>query len=481
MKNFLKPLFLVIFLTNIANFVFGQGVVASNGIRNKSLLEKIDARYQTHPEYGKYSLDIPVENVEILQLRTESSKTFYGADGQYRVQQTGGVFHYKNANGDWITLQNKISKQGNTYGIFQTELPLSVNITSGLTEMTLSKSGEKFQFGKNVNIEFVDNNGNITNRLVPSYNSNKSQDNLLVLNDVYDGIDRFQQIEYWSVKTDYFINKKLELPENTAYIQFTDNVSLPSGWTIEYDNGENTELGWQGDLIIKNRSGQMMSRISIPKYYDASEKGSFNANVGHDIFGAYQVEKQNGNYVVKMIVPASWLNNPNLKYPLVIDPTTTNTYASNQAMQDKNNPFTDMTCLATMNLNFPPTGMYKVTGTNTSYTIWSKGYVGSTGSTQVYADKVEQRSRVGSLNGWTATQNGTGTNHASTNPAYYTVANNSINYNLTNQSIANGCYTNRPTIPYQWQGYQTFLPYGSGGSQLNLTGCRIDYHELVTN
>jgi len=472
-------LFSVLFLLFFSPNLSSQELVKRK-ISDKYLLEKIDNIYASHPEYGLYSLDIPVENVELIHLRTERSKTFYGADGQYRTQQTGGIFHYKNTTGEWLSIQDKISKKGNTYGIFQSELPIKIDINSGLTEMTLAKSGEKFHFGKNVNIEFVDKNGNITDKLTPSYNSSAVTGNDLFLNNIYDGIDRYQRIEYWSVKTDYFIHKKLELPENTAYIQFTDNISLPVGWTIEYGDGYNTELGWQGDLVVKNRAGQIVSGISIPKYYDDSEKGSFKNDGIHDILGTYQIEKSNGNFIIKMIIPVSWLNNPNLKYPLVIDPTTTNTYAASQGLEDKNNQF-QATCQATMNLNFPPAGLYKVTGTNTSYTIWAKGYQGSAGSTQIYADKVEQRSRVCSLNGCTAIQQGTGTNHSSTNPSYYTIANNSINYNLTNQTIANGCYRDRPTIPFTWQGYQTFLPYGSGGAQMNLTGCRTDYQELVAN
>ena len=236
-------LFSVLFLLFFSPNLSSQELVKRK-ISDKYLLEKIDNIYASHPEYGLYSLDIPVENVELIHLRTERSKTFYGADGQYRTQQTGGIFHYKNTTGEWLSIQDKISKKGNTYGIFQSELPIKIDINSGLTEMTLAKSGEKFHFGKNVNIEFVDKNGNITDKLTPSYNSSAVTGNDLFLNNIYDGIDRYQRIEYWSVKTDYFIHKKLELPENTAYIQFTDNISLPVGWTIEYGDGYNTELGW---------------------------------------------------------------------------------------------------------------------------------------------------------------------------------------------------------------------------------------------
>ncbi|MBS1647204.1 MAG: gliding motility-associated C-terminal domain-containing protein, partial [Bacteroidetes bacterium] len=182
-------------------------------------------------------------------------------------------------------------------------------------------------------------------------------------------------------------------------------------------------------------------------------------------------------------VPASWLNNPKLVYPLIIDPTTTNTYASNQAVNDKNAQFSSA-CQATMNLSFPA-GTYSVTGTNTSYRIWAKGYIGSSlvAFVDIYADIKEQRSRVGSIAGWSAMQSGPAITNHNGSGASYTSANNGNTYNLTNQTIANGCYTNTLTIPFYWQGWQAFFPYtpATDVPAALVSGCITNYQELVTN
>ncbi|MBS1645778.1 MAG: hypothetical protein JST67_00415, partial [Bacteroidetes bacterium] len=128
---------------------------------NPMLLEKIDATQKAHPEYNMYALNIPVENVEVLQLRTETSKTFYGADGQYRLQQTAGIFHYKNEKGAWISVQQNASTQANEYGIFNSNLPLHINLLSGASEMTLKKTGEKIQFGNNSTLEYISKEGRV--------------------------------------------------------------------------------------------------------------------------------------------------------------------------------------------------------------------------------------------------------------------------------------------------------------------------------
>lgn len=449
---------------------------------NFDLSSKIDRNYVTHPEYNYYSLDIPVENVELIQLRTETSKTFYGADNLYRVQQTGGIYHYKNTVGEWITIQEKISNKGSEFGIYQSELPIKVDITTGSTKLQLKKTGESFQFGESTSLDFISSQGNVLKTSSSNVSGYSVKGNNILLEDIFNNIDRTQHLNYWDIRTDYIIKESLNLSPDISYIQFADKVKVPTGYSIDYYEGELTEFGWQGSLAIKDELGTILSTISLPKYYDSSEKGSLSTG-GRSMTGTYKLEKlSNSTYSIKLIVPASWLNNPNLIYPLIIDPTATNTYASNQAIQDRNTQFS-AGCQATMNVTMPATGSYQVTGTNTSYKIWAKGYVGAINdffnSTDVYADKEEQRSKVGSINGWTAVQAGVGSNFNGP----WTAANNSMNYAINNQSIANGCYTNKPTIPYYWQGYQTFLPYTTSGGTGNLytAGCVFDYHELVTN
>lgn len=239
-----------------------------------------------------------------------------------------------------------------------------------------------------------------------------------------------------------------------------------------------TPQGWNGDLLIVTEKGEVVSNISRPLYYDSYKSQVKDKMSSHLGVGTYQLTKTNSGYIIRLLVPTSWLNQENLVYPLVIDPTTTNTYASNFGLYELSG--FNAACQVDLDLTFPPTGGYQVTGTNTSYRIWAKGYVYSSGGTDSYADKTEQRSRVGSLNGWSGIQSGAGTNHSGTG-YNYTAANNGQTYTLNNLTIANGCYSDKPIIPYQWQGYQTFFPHTTGPSAAQQTGCSMAYQELVTN
>lgn len=448
----------------------------------KSDYHQIPDSYKSHPEYGVLKMDDNPNTTELIHLRTKNSRTFADQSGNYYSVSTAGTFHYKDSENRWISIQDKISKNTNhEYGIFQSELPIKINYRSGKTEMLVEKKGSSITFGENSSLQYVAKNGLV----VENYLSNKTMGeprvagNQLSLKDFLPGLNRVQELEYWSVRTDYFIEQKLNIPSDAAFLQITDELILPANWKIEYGTGEMTTDGWNGDLLIVNQKGGVVSTISKPLYYDSFKSKNKNEVGSHLGLGSYKLTKTITGYTIQLLVPTSWLNQEDLVYPLVIDPTTTNTYALNYGLYELSGY--NATCQVDMDLNFPPTGGYVVTGTNTNYRIWAKGFIYSDGFTSNYADKTEQQSRVGSVNGWSATQAGSGTNHLSTDPNYFTPANNGQDYPMNNLTIANGCYNDRATIPYHWQGYQTFFPHSAGPPQAQQMGCSMAYQELVTN
>ncbi|MDD2984534.1 MAG: gliding motility-associated C-terminal domain-containing protein [Crocinitomicaceae bacterium] len=454
-----------------------------NAFSQESDYHKIPEEFKKHPEYGVLKMDGKPDSKELIHLRTRNSRTFEEGSGTYHTVSTAGTFHFKNEADQWISIQDKISKSAGTeYGIFRTELPIKINYNSGKTEMVLEKKGKSIAFGENSSMQFLGKDGLV----LESYTSSKAMPeptvsgNQLILKDFLPGLNRVQEIEYWSVRTDYFIEKKLEMPANTKFLQITDQLTIPNNWKIEYGTGEMTPLGWNGDLLIVNEKGGLVSSISRPLYYD-SFKSKIKSEVGSHLgLGTYQLTKTKTGYTVQLLVPASWLNQDDLVYPLVIDPTTNNTYVSNLGLYELSG--FNASCQADMLLNFPPTGGYIVTGTNTNYRIWAKGFIYTNGFSSNYADRVEQQSKVGSVNGWSAIQSGTGVNHNSTDPNYFTAANNGEDYAMYNLAIANGCYSDRATIPYYWQGYQTFFPHtGSVPAVAQQSGCTTAYQELVAN
>ncbi len=445
----------------------------------KTNLNLIPEPYRNHPEYGKLTINNDPSSVELIQHRTENSRTFVDGKGQYHTTQSGGYMHFKNSKNEWISIQETVSQKASKLGIFQSEMPMTVDYTNGKTEMALEKNGRSVIFGSNVSMRSIDENGKIiksssSNQQMTNYNADEHD---ITLKNIFPQIDRVQTMEYWSLRTDYKINSKLDLPAAARYVEFADEMQLPAGWRLEYAEGELTAEGWQGTLHIVNAEGFVVSTISKPLYYDAFEGKNRDDLNGHYGMGFYRIEKTAYGTTLKLLVPTEWLNSETLVYPLTIDPTATNTYANLQAVQDKNTMF-NANCQATMTVSIPA-GAYQVTGTTTSWRMWAKGFI----YTNNYADKTEQRSRVGAhLTGtsWTATQSGSGTNHSGSGYTY-TSANNGQTYTLNNQNIANGCYT-ASTISYIWQGYQTFFPHGSSAPAVGkVIGCVTNYQELVTN
>lgn len=445
----------------------------------KLIIGYLPEEYKSHPDYLKNQLEGLPTNIELLQYRTENQKTFIDINGNYHTQKTGGYFHYLK-NGKWLDIQQNLSESTNhQIGIFNSELPIIVDKTTGQTAVFLEKNkSNAFKFGKKVSISFLKETDQFIQNLPQLENSNSEYDsNFLTLKNVFSGIDREQIINYYSVRTNYSIQSPISISENTKFIELKDEIELNPNYKIAYNEGEMSEKGWHGSLKITNEKGEIVANISPAQIFD-SYSSSNKDEVGKHIIPGYYFIK-NTSYGIELAIrfDANYLKRTDLVYPVYIDPTVSNTYANNQRVQDKNTQF-NSNCQATMAVTFPISS-FSVSGTNTAWRMWAKGYIAATSSTTYYADKEEQRSRVGANGNWTATQVGTGTNFNGSN-YNYTQANNGVSYTVNNSTIANGCYNNQNSITYTWQGYQTFYPINAT-SATNVSGCAFNYQELVTN
>lgn len=458
--------------------------LSQDEIYNKRLelaMSKVPLEFQKHPEFLNLQLDNIPLNIELIQFRTKDQRTFVDIEGNYHTQKTGGYYNYFK-DGLWLSLQEQLTfdKKFNRIGVFQSELPIWVDQSSATTNMSLIKNSTNgLAFGGNARISFLDTNLNSIGSLEknPKLSSKDFQfdRNKLIINNYFPNIQREQNMNYWSVQTNYVIQAPISVPDGSEYIELIDKIEMDSGCSIVYEEGFFSEMGWFGSLIIKNKKGEKLGKISPAQIFDSFKSTDKNEVSKHLIPGYYVLKKTIEGYEISIRFDADFLRREDLVFPVKIDPTISNTYANNQALDDKNTQF-NSNCQAVL-VNTIPMNSFVVTGTRTTYLIWAKGYITQTILGTQYADKVEQRSRVGSNNNWTATQNGSGTLHDGIN-GVYTAETNGRQYTLSNQSIANGCYTNN-SVTYQWQGYQTFFPFGFGPT--NVAGCVFNYQELVTN
>ena len=465
--------FLMITFCNFSNIILSQ-----QNQRQTLAQIKIPVQFQTHPEFLKLELENCPTNIELIQYRTADQRTFLDIEGNYHTQKTGGYYNYLKES-QWISIQEKLSfnQNLNSIGIFESELPITINKNSSSTKLVLEKNTSKgLEFGQNAALSFLSDNFQILSSIQKNnqLGSIEFNDNSLTVKDYFQGIDREQTINYWSVRTNYAIQTPLSIPNSSSYIELKDKLNLDPSFTISYGEGIQTTLGWLGTLKITNQEGEVVGQISSAQIFDSFESTNKTEVANHITPGYYVINQTENGIELILRFNADYLRRTDLVYPVIIDPTATNTYANNQGLQDKNTQY-NANCEATLSVTVP-LNFYVVTGTNTTYRIWAKGYIAVAGGTTNYADKVEQRSKVGSIT-WTATQNGSGTNHQGSGYTY-TAANNGQTYTINNSNIANSCYTTN-TVVYRWQGYQTFFPFGSGLT--NVAGCVLNYQELVTN
>lgn len=412
------------------------------------------------------------EWIEVIEKRTASSKLFTNGKGDFQLTQCAGNLHFINEQGVWEDIQREVSSidsMGQAFGISRSELPIIINSASGASHMTFSKSGERMVMS-DTKLEIWDMHGQVIKEFNSSGGDTEVTRNGVRLNNFFQAIDRVQWMDYWYLQTDFVIQQRPDLPEGTSALVFKDKVTLPAGWQIRKVQGEDTEFGWRGSLQVVDTEGNQMAELSVPIYYDASRKEERGEHERHAMLGSYRLIEIDGGYELCLVVDANWLRCPELIYPITIDPTINNTYASIQGLQDYMSQF-NSNCQANLNLTLPAGGAVSVTNSSIQYSIRAKGLIATYGWDEYYAAGAEQRSRVGCGSNWTGVQYGYG-------ESYYP---QNIAYNISNSNIANGCYSGGTVLTYKWQAYQTFFPTYWGPYITTLSGCQTTYHELLAN
>ena len=455
-------------------FIFILGSIYSQSTWYSNLVPQVD---QLHPEFGGFDEGWPIENIELIQYRRENAKTFVDIENVYHTLTSGGNLHYY-VGSQLFNIQQNPTQSLNRFGIFKSDLPLYTNLIDGTTSLQLHPVGGSFSLGSSKSISHLDaNNILINENLIQNNGVSSVNGNKLFLSTTSPGIKSTFEYNYSSFRFNLEFDSPTIVPPTSQTTVFTQSYSLPSDYQLTYDQGEMTEYGWFGSLKITDFSGNVYGTISPAQIFDSFSSEDKNDAANHVIPGYYKLVQTENGYFIEIHFDSDFLRRNDLVYPVIIDPTVSNTYAGNRAVQDKNTQF-NANCQQPLTVNIPITG-FQVTGSATTYRIWAKGYIAQSGSTTYYADKIEQRSRVGCGTTWTPTQSGTGFLHNGSAYAY-TSANNGITYNLTNQSMCNGCYPNQNSLTYIWQGYQTYFPVNVTAAT-NIAGCVTNYQELVTN
>lgn len=308
---------------------------------------------------------------ELAGLRTANSRTYRLADGSYRKLVSGGFLNFRNPQGEWQALDANLTDIGNNWvQTTATDRHIALNTTTGHSTMQLLRNGGQLTMGQSVQRYERDANGNLVGTpepMAPNFTATV-QEKGLVLDEVWAGVDRVQQLDYWFLETDYVLQNAPSPTTQNGYLVFSEVVTVPQGATLTTGQGNPGDLGWAGELVVMLGSEQI-ARFHQPFFFDSHS----NPRTAPEsrMHGEYRLSPTNNSneYQVEVLVPLAWLNDPARVYPVTIDPTVSNTYSTGDISSDYLAP--SPACSGNLTVTLP-TGV-TITGTDSDFDYTAQG------------------------------------------------------------------------------------------------------------
>lgn len=274
---------------------------------------------KNHSEYGILPFNAPCDScVEVLDKRTEDTRYFIenGSDGrEFHTQQSYGPMHYKAFDGMWHTIDYRLkpTNQTNVFGASDQLFPVSIDL--GLQTTSVRNESHILKFG-NWSLSYSKEGEVTQTHTSNTSNYTAGDDGVLISNTFQHAIDKEVRNLSGGFQISYHLNEPLDLGDNDELI-FEEDFTLPEGFQLDYSNAivlDNGDI--LGTISIQDAAGKEYFSIREALGFDASEERSL-----HLINLAYRIE----DHKLKIVVPKEWLENPNLVYPLTIDPVVTAT------------------------------------------------------------------------------------------------------------------------------------------------------------
>ena len=235
-------------------------------------------------------------------LRDENIKHFRLSDGTTKAVVYAQAVHYKDADGNWVDIDNALTLNGNEYSSNNKQTVKFAN-KSGSNGLVNIKDGD-------YKIDFTPLNTNKVSVVIENPQSNNSRkfEDMSVLNnlvskavyaDIYDGID----IEYILVGNN--------IKENIIVKEKQDSYTFSFELTLNKLSAELID----GAIILSDYdTDEQIYEIPVPYMLDAN-------NVYSNSVEYSLVQDSKWKYTLTVTADAEWINADDRAFPVTIDPT----------------------------------------------------------------------------------------------------------------------------------------------------------------
>lgn len=329
-KSFAFLIFLMIFFSvNAQNMASGyKNYSTFTTLQQKrnitpELIANTPETLRLHPEYGVLPYGIPKKNCfEILAKRTLDSRYFQDLANpqKFYIEKANGAIHYLNAQNQLISIDSRLrpTSTGIYEAPFQPE-PKTLNVIDRYSSITVK--GIEMKFNRNLHLWHEALDGTRTDLGLANWDSRIIGDEGMQIINVWEGVTMHVNYKKEYIKTDFLLHKAPAQKE--GFLVITDDVDIPTGYYFAPDPKNNFATNKEeitGNLLIMNEKNQNVFSMGAIYVYDAKiEKKR------QRIF-PYKIHNETQQYEIR--IPLTYLQDPDRKYPVTIDPTVTGPIAT---------------------------------------------------------------------------------------------------------------------------------------------------------
>lgn len=314
---------------------------------SEAAVNQTPERFFGHPEFGQKAWNAPCESCsELIHERTAYKRLYldWQDPDKFYLQQSYAPLHYRDAQGWLRTIDPRLAPT-EMPGVFRAANqphPVEIDLNKGCAKLTLAPGMElKLQEDVRLHLSKACWLGTNENRepelswrpVVPTEGSENWPEPLHLLsgklrvedarigaNGLADqrffpdlGMERRISTGRSEIKTDYVLSRKPFDGKPKGTLCLEEQMTLPAGsrWTLA-DGSALPEANFvKGPLFLVDETGRKLARLGKAVTFDAA---------GARTEGSYWVKQDGDVAKVMLFMPLEWLNAPERRYPVTIDP-----------------------------------------------------------------------------------------------------------------------------------------------------------------
>ncbi|MCB9188379.1 MAG: T9SS type A sorting domain-containing protein [Flavobacteriales bacterium] len=284
------------------------GIAAQEALSDLEIKDPVIMRlYEKSGPYANFD-----PQFEVIEKRTETSKTFQSGENEFVGLYTAGPIHYQES-GVWKTSSNEIIPSNyegydfmnvhNQIKTYYGKISEGVHFKAGSKQSTLSFEGYSYYSEDKQKLSDIASYPKRTSPHLSSVNN-------IVEYEVGNDSRLFVEQRTGCVKTAVQIDNSDFGIDTVGYVGFSEVISFEEEVFISENYPK------LGKVVFVNASNELIYAYGNLEYFSLADHKSYS--------GDYKVEQiDSKTYRLVMLVPLRWLNNPNTAYPIVVDPTGT--------------------------------------------------------------------------------------------------------------------------------------------------------------